>query len=204
MEKKLGDWEYVDVPVLGVTDEGPAIVSTLRTRRHRAGPGSYPWDYWEGLASEAGVSRELATIGRAVMREADQHGWDDELQRECGWSDAGEAMIELARSNPAEARRRWEHLLATDGERIFLDLEDQVDLADQAPCLRGDCDCLTDRLVGIRVTTPSAESGPARTPAMASSPAVAASDASWRAVHATKTLSSRPVNRTETCATTHQ
>ena len=37
--------------------------------------GSYPWDFWEQRALARGVPRDLAGLGRAVMREADQHGW---------------------------------------------------------------------------------------------------------------------------------
>jgi hypothetical protein len=59
--------------------------------------GHYPWDYWEKRALAAGVPKELAALGRAVMREAHQHCWDELLQIVCGWEDNGEAMIALAR-----------------------------------------------------------------------------------------------------------
>ncbi len=49
------------------------------------------------------------------MREADQHGWSEELQAECGWSDGGEAMLALAAADPVAARARWAWLLETDG-----------------------------------------------------------------------------------------
>ena len=79
-------------------------------------PGSYPWDFWETRAIEAGLPEELAILGRAVMREAHQHNWNPHLQAECGWLDNGEQMLELATSEPHKAKKRWEHLLETDGE----------------------------------------------------------------------------------------
>ncbi len=56
-------------------------------------PGSYPWDHWERAALAGGLARELATLGRAVMREASQHCWCERLQAECGWCDGGRAMF---------------------------------------------------------------------------------------------------------------
>ena len=35
--------------------------------------GQYPWDYWQRIALKRGVPEELATLGRSLMREADQH-----------------------------------------------------------------------------------------------------------------------------------
>jgi len=49
------------------------------------------------------------------MREADQHGWSETLQAECGWNDDGAAMLELALRDEDAARTRWQHLLETDG-----------------------------------------------------------------------------------------
>jgi len=83
---------------------------------HHCQPGSYPWDFWEKRALEAGLARELAVLGRAVMREAHQHNWRNHLKTECGWSDNGAEMLELALSKPEQAAERWEHLLQTDGE----------------------------------------------------------------------------------------
>lgn len=82
------------------------------------GPGNYPWDKWERCALQLGVPEELAMLGRAVYREAYQHSWSEDLQAECGWMDSGRAMIVLALLKPQETRRRWQHLLDTDGERI--------------------------------------------------------------------------------------
>lgn len=79
--------------------------------------GQYPWDDWERAALARGVAKELANLGRAVMREAYQHGWEPRLQKLCGWEDDGEAMIALALGAPKRARSAWEKLLDTDGGR---------------------------------------------------------------------------------------
>lgn len=79
--------------------------------------GQYPWDHWARRARERGVGEELATLGRAVMREAYQHDWETRLQAVCGWEDEGETMIELALTMPAQAHYLWEKLLDTDGCR---------------------------------------------------------------------------------------
>jgi len=79
--------------------------------------GQYPWDFWEKRALARGVPGELANLGRAVMREADQHMWEPLLQALCGWEDEGEGMIELALMAPKHARFVWEKLLDTDGCR---------------------------------------------------------------------------------------
>ncbi len=80
-------------------------------------PGNYPWDGWEKQARERGVSDELATLGRAVMREAYQHQWGEKLRTLCGWDDDGKIMIELALACPKRARLIWNKLLETDGCR---------------------------------------------------------------------------------------
>jgi hypothetical protein len=82
------------------------------------GPGNFPWDKWERKALAAGVDKDLAALGRSVYREADMHDWAGYLKRECGWADEGQAMIELALSNPQQAEERWRHLYATDGEYV--------------------------------------------------------------------------------------
>jgi hypothetical protein len=79
--------------------------------------GHYPWDDWEKKALEKSVPKELAALGRAVMREAYQHQWDDRLKSLCGWHDQGRCMIRLALRSPAVADQRWQRLLATDGYR---------------------------------------------------------------------------------------
>ena len=79
--------------------------------------GHYPWDDWERDALAAGVSKELASLGRLTVREAYQHGWDDRLKSLCGWYDRGQRMIKLALRSPATAEKRWQRLLDTDGYR---------------------------------------------------------------------------------------
>lgn len=79
--------------------------------------GDYPWDGWQRWAFANGVPLELATLGRAVIREAWQHGWDEELRAECGWRDDGRAMLALALTDPQRAEPRWSQLLDTDGGR---------------------------------------------------------------------------------------
>lgn len=82
------------------------------------GPGNYPWDRWEERARGAGIEDDLAALGRAVYREAYNHGWDRNLQSECGWSDDGERMLQYALIRPEVMRAWWQYLLDTDGERI--------------------------------------------------------------------------------------
>ena len=81
-------------------------------------PGSYPWDDWERAALAGGLGRELATLGRAIMREASQHCWCGRLQAECGWSDGGRAMLARVLKRPARTAARWHWLLQTDGQRF--------------------------------------------------------------------------------------
>ena len=80
--------------------------------------GHYPWDYWERAALARGVPRDLAGLGRSVMREADQHCWCERLQSLCGWRDEGRRMIALALRAPETARWRWEWLMDMDGLRL--------------------------------------------------------------------------------------
>ena len=77
--------------------------------------GDYPWDRWEKAALDAGVSKELANLGRSVFREAFQHDWANELKVECGWLDGGAEMILHALAVPGEIEERWCELLNTDG-----------------------------------------------------------------------------------------
>ncbi len=83
-------------------------------------PGQYPWDDWQREALAANVPDELANLGRAVMREACQHSWCEELRDECGAGreEAFKGMILEAREQPDWARSRWSWLLATDGLRV--------------------------------------------------------------------------------------
>ena len=80
--------------------------------------GQYPWDFWEQRALARGVPPALAGLGRAVLREADQHGWCARLQSLCGWRDEGRRMIALALRAPETARGRWDWLMDMDGLRL--------------------------------------------------------------------------------------
>lgn len=79
---------------------------------------TFPWDDWKVEALSRGVNPKLATLGRAVFREHYQHDWDN-FGSEVG-VEAGPSMIELALKHPKKAKKRWEHLLDTDGERVRL------------------------------------------------------------------------------------
>lgn len=80
-------------------------------------PGAYPWDHWERYAIDQGLDRKLASLGRAVIREAYQHSWDEHLKSLCGWNDDGQRMLEVALRRPAIAKARWTRLLDSDGGR---------------------------------------------------------------------------------------
>jgi hypothetical protein len=77
--------------------------------------GHYPWDDWERAALAAGLDKDLAGLGRLVMREAFQHLWDERLQSLCGWRDQGQEMIKRALRAPRKMRQQWDILLRTDG-----------------------------------------------------------------------------------------
>ena len=79
--------------------------------------GHYPWDDWERYALARGVPEDLAGLGRLLIREAFNHGWEAWLQSLCGWSDDGQALLALALRAPRQARRQWEILMRTDGLR---------------------------------------------------------------------------------------
>lgn len=80
-------------------------------------PGGYPWDDWQAHALAQGVPAGLAVLGRAVIREAWQHRWEERLKTLCGWKDDGRRMLRLAQRNPSLAQKRWQRLLDTDGGR---------------------------------------------------------------------------------------
>jgi hypothetical protein len=88
-----------------------------KVRRYFCKPGEYPWDDWYCAARAAGVDTELALLGSIVMRSADQQSWEEALQAECGWSDEGAAMLELAKRDPAAAHARWQELVDADKAR---------------------------------------------------------------------------------------
>lgn len=77
----------------------------------------YPWDDWHRYALARGVPEDLAGLGRLLVREAFNHGWEAWLQSLCGWSDDGQALLAFALRAPAKARWCWTRLLDTDGLR---------------------------------------------------------------------------------------
>lgn len=79
--------------------------------------GGYPWDDWERHALARGLDAELAGLGRLLIREAYNHGWEGWLQNLCGWNDDGQALLAFALRAPKTARRQWEILMRTDGLR---------------------------------------------------------------------------------------
>ena len=98
----------------------PIARSELDDRILACVPGSYPWDHWERDALAAGLNQDLATLGRAVMREAYQHDWCEDLKYECGIDnpDTAAGMISCAKEQPFLVETRWQWLLATDGLRF--------------------------------------------------------------------------------------
>jgi hypothetical protein len=95
-------------------------------------PGAYPWDDWRRCALAAGLSDELAWLGRSLMREADQHCWCVRLRAECGWNDAGRAMLARLLTQPRRTAARLNWLLATDGLRF--DPWNHREHYDDSPC----------------------------------------------------------------------
>jgi hypothetical protein len=81
-------------------------------------PPRFEWDHWERCALASGLSADLATLGRAVMREASQHAWCERLKTKCGLSDAGRAMLARVLDRPERTASRWQWLLVTDGLRF--------------------------------------------------------------------------------------
>jgi hypothetical protein len=79
--------------------------------------GHYPWDDWHRHALARGLDAELAGLGRLLIREAFNHGWEAWLQNLCGWSDDGQALLAFALRSPRQAQRQWDVLMRTDGLR---------------------------------------------------------------------------------------
>jgi len=79
--------------------------------------GNYPWDDWHRHALGRGLARQLAGLGRLLIREAFNHGWEGWLQSLCGWSDDGAALLAFALRAPEQARWCWSRLMDTDGLR---------------------------------------------------------------------------------------
>ena len=98
-------------------------------------PGDWPWDHWERLALANGLTAGLATLGRAVMREARQHAWCERLKKECGLRDEGRAMLARVLRHPERTAARWEWLLVTDGLRF--DPWQHDEFYEDSPCWKG-------------------------------------------------------------------
>jgi hypothetical protein len=95
-------------------------------------PGCWPWDHWQALALERGLAPDLAALGRSLMREADQHGWCERLKVECGWNDAGRALLARLLAQPRRTAARLEWLYATDGLRF--DPWERNEYYEDSPC----------------------------------------------------------------------
>ena len=106
----------------GLTPSGPnAAAPPPRLDLHfdvcAATFGNYPWDDWERFALARGLDAETAGLGRLLIREAFNHGWEAWLQSLCGWSDDGAALLAFALRSPAKARWCFSRLMDTDGLR---------------------------------------------------------------------------------------
>lgn len=77
-------------------------------------PPRFEWDYWEEDALARGLDPELATLGRAVLREAINHNWSPMLREVCSDVTLDEVLFKA----PELARRLYEVLLETDGLRV--------------------------------------------------------------------------------------
>jgi len=99
------------------TDPNPAPPTAPGTDHE---PPGWEWDIWERQAIERGMSPEMATLGRAVIREAGQHSWCPQLRCLC----SEEVLEELLIRAPDLAKRLCAVLLETDGLR-FAPAEDE-------------------------------------------------------------------------------
>jgi len=99
---------------------------------YETSPGQYPWDDWERMALAAGLSSALASLGRSLMREADQHSWCGRLRRECGWNDDGRSLLGRLLAQPRRTAARLQWLYATDGLRF--DPWERREYAEDSPC----------------------------------------------------------------------
>lgn len=77
-------------------------------------PTRYEWDYWEEDALERGLDLELATLGRAVLREAVNHNWSPMLREVCSEMTLDEILFKA----PDLGKRLFTVLLETDGLRV--------------------------------------------------------------------------------------
>lgn len=98
-----------------MTDPDPKpATEPAPVRRVYPEPPTYPWDFWAKDALERGLAPELASLGRAVIREVDQHGWRG-LVAELGRAELVEELLFRA---PTQAKRLYEVLLESDGLRV--------------------------------------------------------------------------------------
>lgn len=77
---------------------------------------SRPWEDWSKRGTAAGLADDLVALGVELIRVSVLQGWPEELRARCGHYDDGEAMIDLALSDPELATRRWDELLQADGD----------------------------------------------------------------------------------------
>ena len=93
--------------------------------------GDYPWDHWEKVALKSGVSKDLASLGRQVMRECHQHSWthSETIIADVSWQheDAPRKMITEVLTEPERIKAYWTELLNTDGCRIDPDTGEPFD-----------------------------------------------------------------------------
>ena len=83
--------------------------------------GDYPWDEWEQAAKKRGMERTLASLGRDVIRDADQHNWAPPLRNLCDEA----SLMKLLTQAPFLGRRICEILLETDGLRVAFPEDDK-------------------------------------------------------------------------------
>lgn len=81
-------------------------------------PSNFFWDQWKERADAANMRADVATAGRALVRECYQHGWENfmgpGIQTLCGYDDNGEALLAFGLAYPDLAERIWNHLVADD------------------------------------------------------------------------------------------
>jgi hypothetical protein len=70
---------------------------------HECPPVMFEWDAWRRLAWHCGMDPETADVGRSLIREHSQHGWN--IGIDC------EGMLASGVKSPRTSRRRWLRLL---------------------------------------------------------------------------------------------
>ncbi len=73
------------------------------SRSHECPPAQYYWDDWRREAFENGMPADVADAGRALIREAFQHGWG--IEPNLG------AMMRDGLRSPTRSRNRWRRML---------------------------------------------------------------------------------------------